>query len=245
MNWRMTPSPPVRATDPASGHQVAGDDPQQRRLAGAVLADQRGAGAVADAEVDVVQQHPPVRKGVPDTADVDVAHPDILPARGKEIRRRGSDQRAPAAAGGPGARPARAARRAASPRSSSRQVRTTSGDRPCPSSGNSAESRVDGGTDGQIGRRSGRSGQRHGRSSVRVPPVAAAMTVPPRGPPDARPRRFRARTHTVTGAAPELQGPRSLARVRPRVGVVPCRGRGDGVAHQRARARRRRPCPAR
>jgi hypothetical protein len=58
--------------------QVTGDDAQQRRLAGPVLADQRRAGALPDAEADVVQEHPPVGKGVPDPADIDVAHRAII-----------------------------------------------------------------------------------------------------------------------------------------------------------------------
>ena len=66
MNWRITPSPPTRATAPLLRRQVAGDHPQQRRLAGAVRADQRGLGAVADPEVHVVEQHPAVGERVPD-----------------------------------------------------------------------------------------------------------------------------------------------------------------------------------
>ena len=53
---------------------VAADDAQQRRLAGAVRADQRGRGAFADAERDLVQQRPAVGEAVRDCADVDVAH---------------------------------------------------------------------------------------------------------------------------------------------------------------------------
>ena len=50
MNWRITPRPPSRATPPPIGAQVAGDEAQQRGLAGAVRADQRGLRAVADPE---------------------------------------------------------------------------------------------------------------------------------------------------------------------------------------------------
>jgi hypothetical protein len=42
--------------------EVAGDDPQQRRLAGAVRADQGARDAVADPERHVVQQRPAVRQ---------------------------------------------------------------------------------------------------------------------------------------------------------------------------------------
>jgi hypothetical protein len=66
---------------PGLGLQVAGDDPQQRGLPGAVLPHQRGAGALTDPEGHLVQQHAPVGQGVPHTGHVDVAHPDILPGR--------------------------------------------------------------------------------------------------------------------------------------------------------------------
>ena len=64
----------MRVTAPAVRVQVAGDDPQQRRLAGAVRADQRGGGAVADPEGHVVQQRPAVRQRERHLVDVDVAH---------------------------------------------------------------------------------------------------------------------------------------------------------------------------
>ena len=64
MNWRITPSPPLARDRAADGREVAGDDAQQRGLAGAVGADQRGLGAVADPEADVVEQHPPVGQHV-------------------------------------------------------------------------------------------------------------------------------------------------------------------------------------
>ena len=63
-------------------HEVAGDDPQQRGLAGPVGADQRHLGALADPERDVVEQHPPVGQLVADSGDVDVSHAAPLsPAR--------------------------------------------------------------------------------------------------------------------------------------------------------------------
>ena len=54
-------------------------------LPGPVLADQRRAGALADAEAHVVQEHPPVGEGVPDPADVDVAHRVIIAGRGNRV----------------------------------------------------------------------------------------------------------------------------------------------------------------
>ena len=54
--------------------QLAGDDPQQRRLAGAVGADQRDLGALADAERHVVEQHPAVRQLVPHPCHVHMSH---------------------------------------------------------------------------------------------------------------------------------------------------------------------------
>ena len=54
--------------------EVPGDQPQQRRLARAVRADERGRDAVADPERDVVKQHPAVRQGVTDMSDLDMAH---------------------------------------------------------------------------------------------------------------------------------------------------------------------------
>ena len=54
--------------------QVAGDDPQQRRLAGTVGADERDLGALAHAERHVVEQHPPVGQLEPDAGDIHVTH---------------------------------------------------------------------------------------------------------------------------------------------------------------------------
>jgi hypothetical protein len=54
--------------------QVAGHDPQQRGLPGAVRADQGDLGAVADPERDVVEQYSPVRQLVAHPGDVHVAH---------------------------------------------------------------------------------------------------------------------------------------------------------------------------
>ena len=81
MNWRITPSPPDAGDRAGVRLQVAGDDPQQRRLAGAVGADQRDLGALADPERHVVEQHPPVGQLEPDAGDIHVAHPPSLTAR--------------------------------------------------------------------------------------------------------------------------------------------------------------------
>ena len=59
-------------------HQVAGDDPQQRGLAGAVGADQRDLGALADPERHVVEQHPAVGQLVAHPGDVHVTHDRLL-----------------------------------------------------------------------------------------------------------------------------------------------------------------------
>ena len=56
------------------GWQVAGDEPQQRGLAGAVRADERDVRAVADPERHVVEQRPAVGEHVREMRDVDVAH---------------------------------------------------------------------------------------------------------------------------------------------------------------------------
>ena len=54
--------------------EVAGDDPQQRGLAGAVGPDQRDLDALADPEGDLVEQPPAVRQVEDDGVEVDVAH---------------------------------------------------------------------------------------------------------------------------------------------------------------------------
>ena len=61
-------------------HQVAGDDPEQRRLARAVGADQRDLDILADAEGHVIEQHPAVRQLVAHSCDVDVSHAEGLSA---------------------------------------------------------------------------------------------------------------------------------------------------------------------
>ena len=88
MNWRITPSPPERAIAPVGHRQVAGDHPQQRRLAGAVRPDQGDLGALADPERHVGEELPPVGQHVPDPGHVHVAHAGILPERaaGRSVR---------------------------------------------------------------------------------------------------------------------------------------------------------------
>ena len=66
---------------PGVRHEVAGDDPQQGRLAGTVGADQGHLGALADAERHVVEQHPPVRQLVAHSGDVHVSHGRQSPPR--------------------------------------------------------------------------------------------------------------------------------------------------------------------
>jgi hypothetical protein len=66
---------PAAVRHPARGRrQVAGDEAQQGRLAGAVRPDERDVRAVADAERHVLQQRPAVGEGVGEMRDVDVAH---------------------------------------------------------------------------------------------------------------------------------------------------------------------------
>ena len=60
--------------------QVAGDDPQQRRLAGAVGADQRDLGAFADPERHVVQQHSTVGQLIAHPCHIHVSHVGALSA---------------------------------------------------------------------------------------------------------------------------------------------------------------------
>ena len=74
-------------------HQLAGDDPQQRRLAGAVGADQRDLGALADPERHVVEQHPAVGQLVAHSGDVHVTHVEGLCAIGA-LQRTGICRRA-------------------------------------------------------------------------------------------------------------------------------------------------------
>src|SRR5690349_21226827 len=54
--------------------ELSGDDPNQRCLASSIGADERGLGAVADAERHVIEEDAAVRQLVPDSGDVDVTH---------------------------------------------------------------------------------------------------------------------------------------------------------------------------
>ncbi len=66
---------PARARHRAGvRHQLAGDDPEQRRLAGTVGPDQRDLGALTHPERHVVEQHPPVRQLEPHSSDIHVTH---------------------------------------------------------------------------------------------------------------------------------------------------------------------------
>ena len=64
--------------DTRVGRQVAGDDAQERGLAGSVGADEGDLLAVADAEAHVVEQHPPVRQLVTYSGDIHVTHESAL-----------------------------------------------------------------------------------------------------------------------------------------------------------------------
>ena len=81
------PEPAGAGDHPGVRDQVAGDDPQQGGLAGAVGADQRDLGALADPERHVVEQHPPVRQLVAHPGDIHVTHEDGFSAtrRGRVI----------------------------------------------------------------------------------------------------------------------------------------------------------------
>ena len=62
-------------------HQLAGDDPQQRRLAGAVGTHQGDLGALAHPEGDVVEQDAPVRQLVAHPGNLHVSHAGDCPCR--------------------------------------------------------------------------------------------------------------------------------------------------------------------
>ena len=74
MNWRMTPEAAAARHGAVGCREVAGQDPQQGRLAGAVGADQRDLGALPHPEGDVAQQASPVGQGEAHGVDVEVAH---------------------------------------------------------------------------------------------------------------------------------------------------------------------------
>ena len=61
--------------------QVAGDDPQQRGLPGAVRADQRDLGALAHQERHIGQQLTPIGQHIAHAGDIHVTHGSILPGR--------------------------------------------------------------------------------------------------------------------------------------------------------------------
>ena len=73
-NCRITPRPAAAHHGPGRGGEVPGDDPQQRRLARAVGADQGHHGALAHPERHVVEQHASIRKRAADRVDLEVPH---------------------------------------------------------------------------------------------------------------------------------------------------------------------------
>ena len=73
-SWRITPRRPSIVIVPPVGASLTGDQPQQRRLADAVGADERDPLAVADGEADVAQQ-----LGAARTSPADVARPGSTP----------------------------------------------------------------------------------------------------------------------------------------------------------------------
>ena len=75
------PEPAAAPDGPRVRLLVAGDDPQQRRLAGTVGADERDARAVTDPERHVVEERTAVGQDVADAADVEVTHAPSVPVR--------------------------------------------------------------------------------------------------------------------------------------------------------------------
>ena len=74
MNWRITPSPPLRETEPLVGVRSPAMILQQGGLARPVGPDQGDRRPLPHPEGHVVQQHPAVGQVVPDTGQVNVAH---------------------------------------------------------------------------------------------------------------------------------------------------------------------------
>ena len=56
------------------GRQITGDDPSQGRLARAVRPDEGDLGALADPQMDITQQRPPIGQAETHAVDVDVSH---------------------------------------------------------------------------------------------------------------------------------------------------------------------------
>ena len=66
---------PAAAHDgPAVRRELTGDDPQQRGLAGPIGTNQGNLRTLADAEGDVVEQHPPVGQLEPDAGQLHMSH---------------------------------------------------------------------------------------------------------------------------------------------------------------------------
>ena len=84
----MTPSPPERVTAPDVRDEVTGHNPRQGRLAGAVGADQRDLGAVADPEAHLVEKYSSVGQLVAHSRHIHMSHTRILashPARRRVV----------------------------------------------------------------------------------------------------------------------------------------------------------------
>ncbi len=74
MNCRITPRPPLRDTEPAVGARSPAMIRSRVVLPDPFGPDQGDDRPLADPEGHVVQQHPAVGQGIPDTGEIDVAH---------------------------------------------------------------------------------------------------------------------------------------------------------------------------
>ena len=82
MNWRITPSPPLRETEPLVGVRSPAMIRSRVVLPDAVRPDQGHRRALADPEGHVVQQHPAVGQVVADAGQIDVAHGALIASAG-------------------------------------------------------------------------------------------------------------------------------------------------------------------
>ena len=74
MNWRITPSPPLRDTEPLVGVRSPAMIRSRVVFPEPFGPTRATTGALADPERDVVQQHPAVGQVVADGGQIDVAH---------------------------------------------------------------------------------------------------------------------------------------------------------------------------